>query len=102
MIDIKINRIKNKVTTANRNAMMYTRSRFGVELKERIFKREDVVEICKWAYETFLDNCGVLDEDFLNTLLTLNTMELGPEFSFTYEELNKIADDLIAGKDVQL
>jgi hypothetical protein len=29
-------------------------------------------------------------------------MELGPEFVFTYEELEQIADDLIAGKDVKI
>lgn len=27
-------------------------------------------------------------------------MELGSEFAFSYQELNKIADTLIAGKDV--
>jgi hypothetical protein len=29
-------------------------------------------------------------------------MELGPEFAFSYEELEQIADDLIAGKEVNL
>ena len=35
-------------------------------------------------------------------LLHLGTMELGPEFAFTYEELEKIAYKFIAGKDVVL
>ena len=38
----------------------------------------------------------------MELLLTLNKMELGPEFAYTYEELEQIADDLIAGKDVKL
>lgn len=29
-------------------------------------------------------------------------MEEGPEFAFTHQELEKIADDLIAGKDINL
>ena len=29
-------------------------------------------------------------------------MELGPEFEFSYEELEKIADDLIAGRDINI
>lgn len=29
-------------------------------------------------------------------------MELGPEFAISYDMLNKIADDLIAGKEVDL
>ena len=35
-------------------------------------------------------------------MLGLNTMELGPEFARSYEILNKIADDLIAGKEIDL
>jgi hypothetical protein len=35
-------------------------------------------------------------------LIILNFTSLGPEFAFSYEELNQIADDLIAGKEVKL
>jgi hypothetical protein len=81
---------------------MYTRLIFGKELKEKVKKREPLLEIGVWAHSTYLNYIDDVDLDFREILLTLNTMELGPEFAFTYEELNKIADDLIAGKDVHL
>ena len=83
--------------------MMYTRIQFGKELKAKVLKRQDVSEIGHWAYSIYLKYIEEIDDpDFDNILLTLNTMEDGSEFAFSYEELNKIADDLIAGKDVQL
>lgn len=82
---------------------MYTRAQFGKELKERVLKKQNVSEIGHWAYVVYLEHIEEINDDgFDNILLTLNTMEDGPEFAFTYEELNKIADDLIAGNDVML
>jgi len=81
---------------------MYTKIQFGYDLKEKISKNENVSDIGIWAYEIFLAYLDTFEDDFLNMLTTLNTMELGSEFAFTYEELNAIADDLIAGKDVKL
>ena len=81
---------------------MYTKIQFGHELKERVLKRQDVVEIGVWAYEVFLSCVGILDDHFSHMLITLTTMELGPEFALPYETLDKLADDLIAGRDVDL
>jgi hypothetical protein len=81
---------------------MYTRKMFGIELKERVLKKQDITEIGHWAYWIYLEYIKDIDLDFREILLTLNGMEDGPEFAFTYEELNQIADDLIAGKDVKL
>lgn len=81
---------------------MYTKKMFGTELKERVLKKQDITEIGHWAYWTYLEYIKDIDLDFREILLTLNGMEDGPEFAFTYEELNQIADDLIAGKDVKL
>lgn len=76
---------------------------FGIELKDRIAKKEQVEKIGEWAYSMYLEHIEeISDSGFDDILLTLTTMELGPQFAFTYEELNQIADDLIAGKDVQL
>lgn len=81
---------------------MYTKKAFGQELKDRVLKRECVAEIGHWSYSIYLENVGDIESDFEDILLALNTMELGSEFEFTYEELNQIADDLIAGKPVNL
>jgi hypothetical protein len=81
--------------------IMYTKAMFGTELKERVAKKQQVEKIGEWAYSMYLEHIGEIDDSkFDDMLLTLTTMELGSQFAFTYEELNKIADDLIAGKDI--
>ena len=82
---------------------MYTRIQFGQELKSKVERREDVTVIGHWTYSTYLKYINEIEDRVLdNILLTLNTMEDGPEFAFSYKILNKIAGDLIAGKDVDL
>ena len=82
--------------------MMYSRKQFGIELKEKINQKESVSKIGEWAHSVYLQHIDDIDLDFRDILLTLNTMELGPEFAYSYEELLEIADALIAGKPVNL
>ena len=81
---------------------MYTKERFGKDLKQRVLKKERIESIGYWAHSVYLDWPDSDDLVFLQLLLYLNTMELGYQFAFSYEELDKIADDLIAGKEVKL
>jgi ADP-glucose pyrophosphorylase len=81
---------------------MYSKIKFGQDLKERVLKKQNVTDIGTWAFSTYWKHIEDIDSDFEDVLLTLNKMELGPEFAFTYERLNEIADDLIAGNDVNL
>lgn len=80
---------------------MYTRKNFGQELKSRLLQKHSVADIGHWSYSVYLENIHVIDLEFRDILLRLNTMEDGPEFAFTYDELNKIADELIAGKEIK-
>jgi hypothetical protein len=80
--------------------MTYTRELFGRELKERVMRKEDLVVIGEWAYSITLDYD--VDSSFRRVLLVLASMGDEPEFALSYEKLNQIADDLIAGKDVKL
>ena len=82
--------------------MAYTREEFGRELKQRVANKESMESIADWAYIIYLDHCLEIDNTFSDNLLILNRMEDDPQFAFTYEELNQIADDLIAGKEVKL
>ena len=82
--------------------MLYTRLMFGHDLKERVLKKQDITEIGIWAHSVYLECCGHLDVGLLQVMLDLNTMEIGPEFSISYRMLDKIADDLISGKTVDL
>lgn len=81
---------------------MYTRVMFGRQLKKKVLERENIEKIGSWAHSVYFEYIRYIDLDFRDVLLTLNAMELGPEFAYTYEELDKIADDLIAGRDVKL
>lgn len=82
--------------------MAYTREQFGKELKQCVSNRENIELIGSWAFTIYMDHIQDIDNAFRSILLTLNKMELGPEFAFSYDELNQIADDLIAGKEVKL
>ena len=81
---------------------MYIKQQFGKELKYRVSQKHPVSVIGHWTYSIYLEHIDDVDLKFRDILLALNTMEDGPEFAFTYEELEKIADALIAGKDVKL
>ena len=81
---------------------MYTKVQFGKDLKRRVLEKEYCEVIGYWAHCVYVDWLDCKDLAFLNLLLDLSRMELGPEFAFSYEELEKIADDLIAGKEVKL
>lgn len=81
---------------------MYTTKEFGKGLKTKVSRRENIPEIGYWAYTVYFDHIETIDLKFKALLLTLNTMHDGPEFEYSYEELNKIADDLIAGREVKL
>ena len=81
---------------------MYTRQQFGKELKEKIQKKIDVTDIGIWAYDMYYKYMLEIDNNFKNLLIDLNAMEDGPEFARSYEELESIADRLIAGEDVKL
>jgi hypothetical protein len=82
--------------------MIYTKAIFGNELKKRVSQKQDVAEIGIWAYSDYLEYSGEWDHNLLDVMIGLNTMELGSEFARSYEILNKIANDLIAGKDIDL
>ena len=78
---------------------MYTKIQFGIDLKKRVSVRENILNIANWAHFLYSED---VDPELDDLLLTLATMECGPEFEFSYEELHKIADDSIAGKDVHI
>jgi len=80
----------------------YTKPIFGRALKERVKQKQDIISIGIWAHSVYLDCSSEVEADLLKVMLDLNTMELGSEFALSYDMLNKIADDLIAGKEVDL
>ena len=77
---------------------MYTKMTFGKELKDRLNGDQSVNEIAHWSYDVYLGDTDGNDVEFLDILLILNCMDNGSEFEISYDRLNEIADDLIAGK----
>ena len=81
---------------------MYGKKEFGKELKLNLEKGLRSAELGHWVYGVYIRNISEIDKELQEIMLFLNTMEDGPEFELSYEELDKIADELIAGKDVKL
>ena len=81
---------------------MNLRQIYGLELKKYVLSEAPTEKIGEWAFSFYWKNIESIDLYFRNLLLTLNKMELGPEFAYNYEELLQIANDLIDGKDVTL
>lgn len=77
---------------------MYTKVQFGKDLKELLTKTKKPHVIGRWAFKKYWEHLSDLEDGVDDIAITLNTMEDGPEFAFTYDELQQIADDLIAGK----
>jgi len=82
--------------------MMYTKKQFGKELKERIKQQQDVADIGSWSYSMYSQHRREIDMSFRDFLLDLSSMESGPEFEYSYGQLNEIADRLIVGEGVKL
>ena len=80
---------------------MYTSYEFGIDLKKLVSQKLPTIEIGKWAYVIYADNCDGEDRNFLQMLLTLAMMELGEQFEFPHSIFDMIADDLISGKEVK-
>lgn len=82
--------------------MYYTKQMFGRELKKRVLEQQDVVEIGIWAHSAYWEHIENLEPGLRKIMLDINTMELDDQWAISYKMLNKIADALIAGKDVDL
>lgn len=84
--------------------MKYTREQLGKELKEKVFKKIATEDIGAWSFTIYMNHRRDLDSypDLHDVLMTLATMEEGPEFAYSYERLYQIADDLIEGREVDL
>ena len=82
--------------------MHITRQQLGEYLKKLIIEKATIDNIAFWAHSLYLDVEYGQDDILDNIIYSLMMMDAGPEFEYTYEELNDIADRLIAGEDVKL
>lgn len=82
--------------------MKYTTIQFGYDLKSLLKYTQDISEIGRSIFKLADDHITDIDSKVYTIAITLGTMELGPEFAYSMEELHQIADDLIAGREVKL
>ena len=78
--------------------MTYTKKQFGLELKSKILNNYDCNEISKWAFKIYMDHGLELEKDLHPIVLRLMTMEEGPEFILSKEELQLLANTLVGEK----
>ena len=64
--------------------------------------KKNIEFIGRWAFSAYSKHISDIEEDLIDIALDLSTMELGYQFALSYEKLNQVADDLIAGKNVKL
>ncbi|MCX5924639.1 MAG: hypothetical protein NTZ68_04415 [Candidatus Dependentiae bacterium] len=80
----------------------YNKRFFGKDLKACLRNNMNAGEIGAWAFTFYLDNIAGDDRSYRELVYALMMMEAGPQMERSLEELNQIADRLIAGEDVKL
>ena len=68
---------------------------FAKALKNKIERRDPIKAIGNWIFSVYSENT---DDSFDGLLYHLMFIEEGKEFELSYQELEKIADDLIEGE----
>ncbi len=81
---------------------MFTKQQFGQELKNRLIKKQSMQKLAFWLHSVYLSIEAEKDSSLNDVVYALMMMDAGPEFELSYEELDQIADKLIAGEDVKL
>jgi hypothetical protein len=80
---------------------VYTRINFGRALKAHLRHGKSQVFIGAWAYTLWMED-KLEDKSLEDIAYSLMFMETDEQFERSYEELNQIADKLIAGEEVKL
>lgn len=78
---------------------MYTKQKFGQELKNQIEKNFNIIKIARWAESIYSNYCRETSTELHDIIMTLSIMEHGPEFEYTERELRLLAQKLIDGED---
>lgn len=79
----------------------YTKLNFCRELKAHLRHGKSQIFIGSWAYTLWMD-ANIQNKELEDILYSLMFMETDEQFERSYEELNQIADKLIAGEEMRL
>ncbi len=79
------------------------RIKCGLLLREMIEQGFEPEAIGSWAFSVYFNEILCSDEEdsaFQDLIMSLATMEEGPQFAYSYERLSEIAEDLIEGREI--
>ena len=75
--------------------MTYTKAAFGDALRAQLALGYEPRRLARWAYVTYLDHANELEPGLYDELMKVATMEEGPQFEMTEEEIEKLAANLL-------
>jgi hypothetical protein len=75
--------------------MIFTKAAFGDGLRAQIEIGYEPRRLAQWAYATFLDHANELEPGLSEELMKVATMEEGPQFEITKEDIEQLAEDLL-------
>jgi hypothetical protein len=75
--------------------MIYTKKKFGLELKMKIERGNNCNDISKWAFKIYTDYGLDFENGLDYFVLKLIAMDEGPEFFLSKDELKLLANELI-------
>lgn len=73
----------------------FLKKQIGLALKHKIDSGSSTQDIGNWAYQIYYDYCNELEPKVEKILIDLFTMTAGPQFEYSKEQLEEIAEVLI-------
>ena len=74
--------------------MSYTKKDFALGLTQQLRSHYDVVKMARWAFREFLDHTKELETGLEEEIMKVVSMEEGPQFEMTAQEIQELADEL--------
>jgi hypothetical protein len=75
--------------------MTLTKAAFGDALRAQLKLGYEPRRLARWAYVTYLDHANRLEPGLYDELMKVATMEEGPQFEMTKQEIEQLAEDLL-------
>lgn len=75
--------------------MTFTKAAFGAALRAQLKLGYEPRRLARWAYLTYLDHANELEPGLYDELMKVATMEEGPQFEMTKEEIEQLAENLL-------
>ncbi len=75
--------------------MKFTKAAFGDALRAQLVHSYEPRRLARWAYRSYLDHANDLEPGLYEEIMKVATMEEGPEFELSAEEIKCIVKNLV-------